>query len=124
MTLLGVLYFGLLVIVPVADAGIGLPRVGRNPSGNAALQVQDAGPGLAILRGLAGIDGLHLATVPLGVGVIQMRHQAEPIFLEGNPAVSVEQVGLVVVHQILDAFEIELLPGVGRDPAHGLRELA
>ena len=35
---------GLTVVVPFADARIGLPGVGRNAAGHAALQIQYAGP--------------------------------------------------------------------------------
>ncbi len=60
---------------------------------------------------LAGVDHLRLAAVRLGVGVVEMGDQAAAdLVAERHAAVGVEQVGMVVVHQLLDAVEPLLLP--------------
>ena len=42
-----------------------------------------------------------------------MRHHLQAIFLEGQVAVGVEQVGLILVDQVGHAVEIVLPPGIG-----------
>ena len=49
------------VVVPFADAAVGLPGVGGNAGGYAALPIQYARPHFAVARQLAGVDGLAAA---------------------------------------------------------------
>jgi hypothetical protein len=78
-----------------------------DPVGQAALEVQHARAGLAILFALAGVHRL------VGFGIVEVRHQVQPVLLEGQRAVGIEKVGLIAVHQILDAVEPVALPAIG-----------
>ena len=103
-----------LLVVPAADAGIGLPRVGQDVAGHAALDIERAGALLAILLGLAGVEAVGHLVVVVG-------DQLVAPLAERNAAIGVEQVGLVLVDQVLHAEEVETLPGIGSLAAHGLR---
>src|ERR1035437_6032679 len=101
------------LVVPAADAGIGLPGIGLYVAGHAALDVEGAGSLLAVLFVLAGVDAGRHAVVVVG-------DQFVAPLAERNAAIVIEQVGLVLVDQVLYAQEVEPLPGIGGFAAHSL----
>src|ERR1035441_10173277 len=107
------LVFLALLVVPAADAGVGLPGIGQDVAGHAAFDVERAGSLFAILLGLAGIDaGGHL--------VVVVGDQFVAPLAERDATIGIEEVGLVVVDQVLYAQEVEALPGIGGHAAHRL----
>ena len=84
----------------------------RNSTGDAALQIQNASSGLAVDRPLAGVNGFDMASVDLGACVVVVRHHGQAVFLVVDAAIGVEQVGLVVIDQVLDALIVVQLPGL------------
>src|ERR1019366_19423 len=92
-----------------------LPLSCRTPVDNGSFQVQHAGAGLAIRVQLAVVDRLHAAAMLLRTQVVKVRHHAEPIAFERQPAVGIQQVGLVLIHQVLDPVEPFALPPIRSD---------
>src|ERR1035437_9798512 len=112
-TFLPVLWGLALLVMPAADAGIGLPGIGLYVAGHAALDVEGASSLHAILLVLAGVDAGGHPVVIVGDEFVA------PL-AERNAAIGIEQVGLVIVDQVLYAQEVEALPGIGGFPAHRL----
>ena len=50
-----------------------------------------------------------------------MGHQVETVFLVHDPPIRIEQIGLVLIDQVLDPPIVELLPGVRRREGHAER---
>jgi hypothetical protein len=85
-----------------------LPRVLADPLEHAPLDVLHPHPVRLLL---AGVDDLGPAVVPGGRAVVEVRDQAAArLVAEGDAAVRVEEVGLVAVHEVLDAREPLALP--------------
>ena len=96
------------VVEPVSNRGVGLPGIWINPRHDAAFEVLNPA---AFGFLLAVIDDLDLAVIAGGAVVIEMSdHAITDRVAEGDPAVRVEQVGMVVVHQFLDFVVPLLLP--------------
>ena len=71
-----------------------LDLVGRNGIRQAAFKIEHACALGAILFQLAVVDRFHFAAMPAGAVVVQMGHQAQAVFLEGQRAVGVQDIGL------------------------------
>ena len=118
--LLGGLVGDAAFVVPVADAGVGLPWGCGDAVEDAALAVEGAGADGAVGGGLAEVDGFHFAAVFGGADVVELGDGGVAVLVEGDAAVGVEEVGLVLVDEVFDAAEVLELPAVGCDAAHGL----
>jgi len=106
--------------VPVADAGVGLPWECGDAVEDAAFAVEGAGADGAVVGLLAEVDGFDFAVVFGGADVVDLGDGGVAVLVEGDAAVGVEEVGLVLIDEIFDAAEVLQLPSVGRDAAHGL----
>ncbi len=73
---------GVDVVVPVANARIGLPRLGENALGLAALDVERDGADVIRPQALAVDDYVQVSFVA-DRGVVIVRREGEPILLEG-----------------------------------------
>ena len=91
--------------MPVADAGVGLPRIGEDALRLAALDVQRDRADVIGLQALAVDDHVEVALVA-DRRVVIVRGECQAILLEGQlGVVEVDQVGLVGVDQVLAAQE-------------------
>src|SRR6185503_17928896 len=86
------------LVVPCADAGVGLPGSGRDVIKYAAFTVESTGSGCAVAGCLAGVDGFYLAAVPGCAQVIEVREQGKAVLVKGNAAIRIEEIRLVLVH--------------------------
>ncbi len=91
----------------------------RTPRSRSRAQV----PMVQLSACLAEVDGFDFAVVFGGADVIELGDGGVAVFVEGDAAVGVEKIGLVLVDEVLDAMEVLQLPSVGGDAAHGLRGL-
>ena len=92
-------------VVPVADAGVGLPGVGLDAVGLAALDVEGEGADVLGFDVLGGEDDIDLAFVA-DAGVVVVGGDVEAVLAEGKlGVVEVEEVRLVGVDQVLAAEE-------------------
>ena len=115
----GVVFEDGAFVVPVADAGVGLPGIGEDVFGAAALDVEGDGSGVVGLEVFAVDDALERAVAGDG-GVIEVGGHVEAGLTEGEiVVVEVDEVGLVLVHQLLAAQK----PGVGELRVVGWRVL-
>jgi hypothetical protein len=55
-----------------------------------------------------------------GTDVVELGYCGVAVLVEGDAAVGVEEVGLVLVDEVFDAAEVLELPAIGGDAAHGL----
>jgi hypothetical protein len=69
------------LVVPIADAGVGLPGAGPDFFDQAALYVEKRDASFGILLALAGVDRLRFAALSFGALVIVASDQVETIFL-------------------------------------------
>lgn len=60
------------LVMPISDAGVGLPGEGFDGVGSAAFDVQDEAFALVGIEIFAVEDGLQLAVVKLHVGVVEV----------------------------------------------------
>ena len=101
------------IVVPVADAGFRLPRIGHDLVGEAAFVIGDHGLRQTIRNLLDVDDAFHLAAVGLQIVVVEVGsdvHAAPP--QRKQRIVEIEQVGIVLIDQIAGAV-VEILD-VGR----------
>ena len=92
-------------VVPVADAGVGLPRLRQDPVGASALDVEHHRPDVIRLQPLRRQHGLE-PSVRADVGVVEVRGDVEAGLAERQlGVVEVEKVRLVLVDQVLAAQE-------------------
>ncbi len=59
-----------------------------------------------------------LPSVACCADVVEIGYEGEAVLVEGDAAVGVEDVGLVLVDEVLDAVEVLELPAVGGYAAH------
>ena len=110
------------VVMPVADAGVGLPGIGLDGVGAAAFeivhQVLVELPRRMGVIDLGVVDHVQLALPPRHVGVAVVRDNAHPgVAQRRHRVVEVQQVRPVLVDQVLRAVEPFLdvgLAGLGR----------
>ena len=100
-------------VVPVADAGVGLPWGRGDAVEDATFAIEGAGADGAVLGGFAEVDGLDFAIVFGGAHVVDLGYGGVAVLVEGDAAIGVEEVGLVLVDEVLDAAEVLKLPAVG-----------
>src|SRR5689334_15910514 len=96
------------VVEPVANGGVGLPRVRSDTRVHAPFIVlRPASAG----RLFAGIDCLAFAAMGGSADIVKVRDLAQTHFVaKGHTAIAVKQVRLVIVYQLLDFIEPLLLP--------------
>ncbi len=63
-----------------------------------------------------------LSLVGVGAYVVELGYGGEAVFVEGDAAVGVEEVGLVLVEEVFDAVEVLELPPGGSGAAHWVGE--
>nr|GFC89725.1 hypothetical protein [Tanacetum cinerariifolium] len=100
------------VVVPLAQAGIGLPGQGLNLVALAALDVPHQAFALLGRQDFAQNHGLVAPAVALGAGVVHVRRNAQAGIVHGpqrqGGIVEIHHVGLVLVEQ-LDGAVVEFL---------------
>ena len=104
-----VLIEGVDVVVPVADAGVGLPGQGEDVVGTASFEIQGCRAAMLRYELLAEDDGFEL-TAPLDALVVKVRGYVEPRLSQRQlGVVEVEHVGIVLIDQVFAAEK----PGIG-----------
>lgn len=116
--LLGRFVFLAELVVPLADAGVGLPGARIDFVDDSALAIEDADAGGCVFAALGEVDGFGFAIVvrlagARGPDVVEVGDEVVSVVLEGQRAVGVEEVGLAVVDEVFDALEPLLLPPEG-----------
>src|ERR1039457_7014054 len=96
--------------MPLADAGVRLPRRGRDLVQHAAFAVEYAHPLRRILKPFTVVNRFHFSAAPFGAQVIQVRYQTETVVFEWQIPIRVQQVRLVVIDKIFDAHIPVALP--------------
>jgi len=86
--------------------------------GDSTLPVQYARPNLAILAVCWCKRLSAAAAVALDVEIVKICYQGQTYSSKKDIAVGVEQIGLVVIYQVFDAFEVMHLPRVRSPPVN------
>src|SRR5438876_11349852 len=99
--------------MPVADAGVGLPRIGPDVLHHTTFNIERAGAHGAVFGMLAGVDRFNFSAMAMRVRIVIVREHIQTMLLKWKRTVAVQEIRMMLVHQVLDAQKPFALPRLG-----------